>query len=232
MHWPGLHDFQMWIEWGGYALMFTLLFGCGLGLPMPEDIPLLLAGYFVAQPEGSPGKMHLIPAAIIAWCGIICGDCMLYSLGRKYGLNITKIPLIGRHVTQDRIVKAEKLFERWGGAVVGIGRMVAGVRGAMVVAAGAIRYRFDKFILADGLGAIVSGGAFRAIGYYAGKKLGSLEEVRGKIERFEFFVIVFLALIVASCVVYLMMFRKKHGGADVALEHAIPKSERSHTNTD
>jgi membrane-associated protein len=234
MHLLALFDLQhvqQWIEWGGYALMFVLLFSCGLGLPLPEDIPLLLAGYFVAQPEGTPGKMHLLPAAIVAWCGIITGDCILYSLGRKYGLNITKIPLIGRHVTEDRIIKAEKLFERWGGVVVGVGRMVAGVRGAMVVAAGAIRYRFEKFIIADGLGAIVSGGLFLTIGYIAGRKLGNLQQVRERIERFEFFVLTFLAVIVLSFVAYLMMFRKKHGGADVALEHAIPKSERSNTNT-
>ena len=142
---------QGWLEYGGYAILFVLLFSCGLGLPLPEDIPLLLAGYFVAQPQGTPGKMHLLPAAIVAWCGIIAGDCMLYSFGRKYGLNITKLPLIGHHVTESRIVQAEQLFEKWGGVVVGVGRMLAGVRGAMVVAAGAIRYRFDKFILADGL---------------------------------------------------------------------------------
>jgi membrane protein DedA with SNARE-associated domain len=222
-----LQHVQGWIIWGGYFLLFILLFSCGVGLPLPEDIPLLLAGYFVAQPEGTPGKMHLLPAAIIAWCGIIGGDCMLYSFGRKYGLNVTRLPLIGRHVTEDRIVKAEKLFERWGGLVVGVGRMLAGVRGAMVVAAGAIRYRFEKFLLADGLGAIVSGGLFLTIGYFAGKKLGNLDEVRQRIEHFEFLVLLCLGLIVASCLAYLLMHRRKHGGADVALATAIPKSERA-----
>lgn len=229
MHCLALLDMQHvqgWLEYGGYAILFMLLFSCGLGLPLPEDIPLLLAGYFVAQPEGTPGKMHLLPAAIVAWCGIICGDCMLYSFGRKYGLNITKLPLIGHHVTEERIVMAEKLFAKWGGVVVGVGRMLAGVRGAMVVAAGAIRYRFDKFILADGLGAIVSGGSFLAIGFFAGKKLGNLQQVRARIERFEMWVFLCLGLIVLSFVLYLLMNKKKHGGADVTLEHAIPKSER------
>ena len=36
--------------------------------------------------------------------------------------------------------------------VVGIGRMFAGIRGGMVIAAGTTRYRFIKFIIADGLG--------------------------------------------------------------------------------
>jgi membrane protein DedA with SNARE-associated domain len=50
-----LNHVQGWLEAGGYFVLFGLLFACGLGLPLPEDIPLLLAGYFVAQPPGTPG---------------------------------------------------------------------------------------------------------------------------------------------------------------------------------
>ena len=95
---------QHLIQVGGYFVLFGLLFACGLGFPLPEDIPLLLAGYFVAQVPGTPGKMYLLPAAIVAWTGILAGDSVLYSLGRRYGLNITRVPLIGRHLTQTRIV--------------------------------------------------------------------------------------------------------------------------------
>src|SRR5579862_8840242 len=106
MHLPAILGFdtlrtaQHFIEVGGYFVLFGLLFACGLGFPLPEDFPLLLAGYFVAQPAGTSGKMHLLPAAVVAWCGIIGGDCVLYYLGRRYGLNITRLPLIGRHVTK------------------------------------------------------------------------------------------------------------------------------------
>ena len=31
-----------WISHGGYVVLFGLLFSCGLGLPLPEDIPLLV----------------------------------------------------------------------------------------------------------------------------------------------------------------------------------------------
>jgi membrane protein DedA with SNARE-associated domain len=50
--------------------------------------------------------------------------------------------------------------------------MFAGIRGAMVVAAGITRYSFVKFLIADGLAALVSGGAFMALGWWGGKKLG------------------------------------------------------------
>src|SRR5688500_16025189 len=73
-----------WIEWGGYSVIFGLLFAGGLGLPLPEAIPLLLGGYFASQ-----GDLNLALVGIVAWLGIIGGDCVLYAIARKYGLNIT-----------------------------------------------------------------------------------------------------------------------------------------------
>lgn len=206
----------------GYPVLFGLLFSCGVGMPLPEDIPLLLAGYFVAN-----GKMHLVIAAVAAWCGIIAGDCVLYSLGRKYGLGITRVPFIGKHFTAQRIQYAERLFEKYGSWVVGIGRMFAGVRGAMVVAAGTIRFNFIRFLIADGLGAIVSGGIFLALGYWAGTKLGDLETLRTKIQHYEHYVMGGVILIVVAIVIWFWVRRKIERAQVVekALGKAAEKAE-------
>jgi membrane protein DedA with SNARE-associated domain len=211
---------EAWFEWGGYFILFGLLFACGLGLPMPEDIPLLLAGYFTAQ-----GKMHLAIASIVAWLGIIGGDCVLYSFGRRFGLEITRVPFVGKHVTRERILRAEELFERWGIWVVAIGRMFAGIRGAMVVAAGATRFSFVKFVIADGLAAIVSGGLFIWLGHWAGKKLGSISEMRAKIKDYEHWVFIGIGLLVVGFIFYYYSRMKKHKPllADVALEKVVEK---------
>ena len=165
-HLPSPETVEGWLVSGGPVVLFALLFACGLGLPLPEDIPLIAAGALVAT-----GKMHLIVAAVVAWCGIIGGDCVLYSLGRRYGMGVTRLPYIGNHLTSERILRVEKLFEKYGVLVIGVGRMVAGIRGAMVVAAGAIRFPFPIFLIADGLGAVVSGGFFLFIGHWLGKTL-------------------------------------------------------------
>jgi membrane protein DedA with SNARE-associated domain len=171
--WFGL-DFEHvrpWLQSGGYAVLFLLLFACGLGLPLPEDIPLITAGILISQ-----GQMHLAFVAPVAWCGIIGGDCMLYRFGYLYGRNICKVPYIGKHVTVPRLQRAEVLFAKWGIWVVAVGRMFAGIRGAMVVAAGTTRFKFVKFIIADGLAAIVSGGLFISVGYWFGSNLDKMWE--------------------------------------------------------
>lgn len=214
-----LDHVQNWIHSGGYYVLFGLLFACGLGLPLPEDIPLLLAGYFVANDQ-----MHLWIASIVAWCGIIGGDCVLYSLGKRYGLGITKVPFIGKHVTVERIRRAEGLFDKYGVWVVGIGRMFAGIRGAMVIAAGATRYNFIKFLIADGLGAIVSGGLFLALGYWAGNQLGDLNELRAKIQHYEHYVLAGLILGVIVLVLYFWWRSRRHKSlAEAALQRVERK---------
>jgi membrane protein DedA with SNARE-associated domain len=44
-----------------------------------------------------------------------------------------------------------------------------GIRGAMVVTAGTSRFKFIKFIIADGIAAIFSGGIFMFLGYWGGE---------------------------------------------------------------
>ena len=214
---------QAWFEWGGYFILFGLLFACGLGLPLPEDIPLLLAGWFVAQ-----GKMNLVIASVIAWCGIIGGDCVLYYFGKRYGLEITRVPFVGKHLTKERILRAEELFERYGIWVVGIGRMFAGIRGAMVVAAGATRFNFVKFVIADGVAALFSGGLFVWLGWLAGKKLGSIGQMREKIKGVEHYVFGGIALVVIAFVLWLWLRKKHHKPplAEVALEKVAERIHR------
>ena len=209
------------MEVGGYFLLFAMLFSCGLGVPIPEDIPLTLAGFFVAQ-----GKMNLAIASVVAWCGIIGGDCVLYHPGKTYGLNITKLPMIGKHVTRARIEKAEHLFEHYGIWVVGIGRMFAGIRGAMVVAAGTIRYNFVRFVIADGLAALVSGGLFVALGHWGGRKIGDPQKFFDEVVTpYKHWFFVGMVVVAAVIALYIWWRRKRHKTlADVAMakaEHVV-----------
>ena len=185
----------------GYFVMFGLLFSCGLGVPIPEDIPLLVAGALVGS-----NHMHPLYAAIAAWCGIIGGDCVLYYLGHRFGLNITKIPVIGKHVTKVRIMRAQRLFEQYGVWVVAVGRLFAGIRGAMVIAAGTIRYSFPKFLVADGLAAIVSGGLFIYLGMKFGENLGP---VARKVHQGGYWVFGVIAILLVAFIFWKVRTAKK-----------------------
>lgn len=216
---------EQWMIAGGYFVLFGLLFACGLGLPLPEDIPLTVAGFLIAK-----GEMRFAIAAIVAWCGIIGGDCVLYHLGKKFGHGVTRIPMVGKHVTEARIAGAEKLFDRYGIWVVAVGRLLAGIRGAMVIAAGATRFSFAKFIIADGLAALVSGGAFIWVGHWVGVHFGTfdqLQKVRKQLAGVEHWIVLGLVVLVLGLIAYIWMRPPKaEAPADRLLEKAVDRAER------
>jgi membrane protein DedA with SNARE-associated domain len=166
MHLPDFNQIQGYIAGVGYPALFGLLFACGFGLPVPEDVPLIIAGALIAK-----GSMTWFWAGILAWCGIIGGDICLYWISRRLGPRVTQLPMLRGHVTQSRLDRVHELFDKYGVGVVGVGRLFAGIRGAMVICAGTIRYNFLTFIIADGLAAVVSGGLWMWLGHWLGRNL-------------------------------------------------------------
>ena len=197
-------SFQHWIttqlQNGSYIVLFLLLFSCGLGMPLPEDIPLLIAGAMIAA-----GRMNPVIACIAAWCGIVGGDVVLYHIGKKWGLEVRKAPLIGRHLSQKRIEQVHGMFEKYGVWVVAIGRMFAGIRGAMVVVAGTTRFTFWKFLLADGVAALFSGGLFVFLGYQFGRNMDALRE---HVEEGKKWTLLVVAVIAIGVGVWIYLHRK------------------------
>jgi len=200
-----LASVEEWIrskmETGSYFVLFGLLFSCGLGLPLPEDIPLLIAGAMIAT-----GKMQLAIACICAWCGIVGGDVCLYHLGKKFGLEVRRIPLLGRHLSEKRLKQVHGMFERYGVWVVAIGRMFAGIRGAMVVVAGATRFSFWKFLIADGIAALFSGGLFVLLGYVFGKNMDALSE---HVKKAKMWTLVIVLVLAAGVGVWIYLHRRR-----------------------
>jgi membrane protein DedA with SNARE-associated domain len=197
--------------WGGVGVVFALLFACGLGLPLPEDIPLIVSGAFLVHDTRT-----WIIVGTACWCGIIGGDICLYMLGRRFGMNITQVPYVGKHVTAERIAHVQKLFDSYGVWVVAVGRLFAGSRGAMVVTAGTIRFSFWKFLIADGIAAIISGGLFMLLGFWIGKSLND--------ERIREFKHWFIAgAIVIGCALVIWIIWRRRTGKTVAetIEHKI-----------
>ena len=211
-HWIHEHVFH-WIERYGYFALFGLLFSCGLGVPVPEDIPLVIAGVLISQ-----GKMHFAIAAVCAWCGIIGGDIALYHLGKFFGLEIKRVPIIGHHISTKRIDYLHRKFERYGIGVVAVGRMFAGIRGTMVFVAGTIRFTLWKFIIVDGLAAMVSGGLFLMLGYWFGN---NREELEKHVKEGKHWTLIVCAALAVALAVWIYMHQRKRGGRD---EESEPKT--------
>jgi membrane protein DedA with SNARE-associated domain len=151
-----------------YFLLFFILTACGLGLPLPEDIPLIAAGYLIWQQD-----IKTFPTFLIAIIAILIGDSLLFFIGRKLGssINETKKPIF-RFMRPQKIAKAEALFEKYGDWVVFLGRFVAGIRAMIFCCAGILKMPYLRFIFFDGLAAFLSVPLWIMGGFYLGVYFG------------------------------------------------------------
>ncbi len=66
-----------------YLGLFILLIAGGVGLPFPEDATLILCGVLI-----SAGDIKVLPAILTVYAGLLCGDTILYHIGKKFGRKV------------------------------------------------------------------------------------------------------------------------------------------------
>jgi membrane protein DedA with SNARE-associated domain len=153
-----------------YVLVLGLLLLSGFGLPIPEDIPLILAGYLAYYAYADPWT--LFPLTFLA---VVGADLMVFWLGRRYGHHVPKLPLMRRFLTEKRLAKTEALLHRHGGKFMFAARFLPGLRAPAIFTAGNFKIPYWKFLAYDGGAALVSVPVILGLAYYFAEHL---EQVR------------------------------------------------------
>jgi membrane protein DedA with SNARE-associated domain len=156
-----------------YLSIFSVLVACGLGVPLPEDISLILGGFLVYK-----GAAHLWPMVATGFFGILVGDSLIYLAGRRVGRRVrTGHGWLARVVTPPRRIQVEGLFARHGEKLVIAARFMPGVRAVTYFIAGSAGMPYPRFICFDGLAALASAPLFVLLGYRFGRHLQQVIEL-------------------------------------------------------
>ena len=142
--------------------MLSVLITCGLGVPLPEDVPLITGGYLVAR----TGSLPLMIFTGLA--GILIGDTLIFRAGQTFGEKLLDTRL-GRHIPGERVQRTIHLFEKHGPKFILVARFVPGLRAVTYFVAGTTGVPYWKFILFDGIAACVSAPAWVILGWWARK---------------------------------------------------------------
>lgn len=158
------------LENGGYLgiIVFLVLTGCGL--PIPEEVPIVLAGVFSSQGE-------LVPEWAFAACliGALLGDSVMYTIGYHFGHGLlAAYPKFGKFLGAQREEYFEQAIQRHSFKVMLLARFMVGVRGPVYLAAGVVRLPFRRFILNDLLCATLVVGTFFGLSYLYGENITKL----------------------------------------------------------
>ena len=169
-----------------YALLFALLFGCGIGLPMNEDIVLLVASALTLN-----GVMAPLPLMIVAWFGLVLGDALVFHWGRRLGPSIFRTRFIARVVPEHRLHEFQQRVRRGGPAYIFLIRFMPGIRTALFFAAGTLKLPYRTLFLYDGLGAAIE---LPLLVYGVRFVGGRWQQILAWIERFQLYLLAALAL--------------------------------------
>jgi membrane protein DedA with SNARE-associated domain len=150
----------------GYMAVFIALLLCGAGIPLPEDITLVAGGVIAGL---GYANVHIMVA--VTMVGVLIGDAAMFLLGHHYGEHILQWKPIALLMPPRRYAKMQDKFTRYGNRLMFFARFLPGMRTAVYITAGAThRVSFWRFLMLDGLAALISVPFWVYLGYFGANR--------------------------------------------------------------
>ncbi len=186
-----------------YLALYGMLLLSAMGMPLPEDLTLVAAGYLI-----NLGLVRPVPAVAVGILGILTGDQFVYSVGRHFGPRVMRHRWFSHVLPERRYTWIRGKFDRYGEKIVFFARFVSGLRGPTFIAAGMLRMPRAQFILYDFAGALLNVPLFILIGHLAGPHL---ERLLLHLVRARQTALILLLLLVASYFAIRAFARRRYG---------------------
>ncbi len=190
--------FDWIVQHGPGALFFLLLLGV-VGLPIPDETLLVFCGYLISK-----GRLGPIQTFLAGVAGTWCGISLSYTIGRTFGVGV--VHRFGKylHITDERLAKVNRWFDKIGHWALFVGYFIAGVRHFTAIVAGISRLRFTHFAMYAWSGGIIWVASFLTLGYFLGERW---KEVAGLVHKYV--LEASLVLIAVAVAVYFLRYRRR-----------------------
>jgi len=183
------------MDTGGYGALGGLIVLENLFPPIPSELILPLAGFYVGQ-----GVLGFVPALIIATATSVVGALLLYAFGRYGGRPL--LLRFGRvlRLTEERLDRADDWFDEHGPKIVFFGRLVPGVRSIVSIPAGTSEMPLARFVSLTAAGSAVWNAALIGAGWGLGSNWERVGDWVGAASRI---VLIVVVVAIAGGLVYL-----------------------------
>jgi membrane protein DedA with SNARE-associated domain/rhodanese-related sulfurtransferase len=167
-----MNEANAFVSQYGEILLFAVVFAEQIGLPLPA-IPVLLAAGALA----GAGKIALTGAIVLSVIACVAGDLIWYELGRRRGRRALNL-LCRISLEPDSCVRrTENFFTRHGVRSLVLAKFIPGLSTLAPALAGLFRISMQRFLLYNGLGAVLWTLAFIIPGYLLSDQIERLAEV-------------------------------------------------------
>jgi membrane protein DedA with SNARE-associated domain len=197
------------LPYGGPALM---LLAAGFGLPIPEDIPLLLGGYLCYKSKAQLGIM--LPLLFVC---VLTGDVTLFTLGKRWGDRILEHRWTRRLFRKRRLDAIKMKFHEHGAKIIFAGRFMPGMRSVIFATAGILDIPYWKFALTNGSAALISVPTLVVLGWYFG---GQFDWVVDRVREGQLVIIAIVVVVAAAVILLEVRVHRRRRAREAALEVA------------
>jgi membrane protein DedA with SNARE-associated domain/rhodanese-related sulfurtransferase len=195
-----MNEANAFVSQYGEILLFAVVFAEQIGLPLPA-IPVLLAAGALA----GAGKIDLTGAIVLSVIACVAGDLIWYELGRWRGRRALNL-LCRISLEPDSCVRrTENFFTRHGVRSLVLAKFIPGLSTLAPALAGLFRISMQRFLLYNGLGAVLWTLAFIIPGYLLSDQIERLAEVA---ERLGIWLAFFFGAGIATYLVYKFVHRQ------------------------
>jgi membrane protein DedA with SNARE-associated domain len=147
----------------GYFGLYGLLMLGIIGVPVPDETLVTVSGFLIRE-----GQMPLVPTFLAAFLGSSSGITVSYLIGRIFGFRLVHKYGHFFHVTDERLERFHRWYERTGRWTLLFGYFIPGVRHVTAIASGTSRLSWPSFAIFAYSGALVWVSTFLILGYFLG----------------------------------------------------------------
>jgi membrane protein DedA with SNARE-associated domain/rhodanese-related sulfurtransferase len=195
-----MNEANAFISQYGEILLFAVVFAEQIGLPLPA-VPVLLAAGALA----GAGKLDLTGAIVLSIIASLAGDLIWYELGRRRGRRALNL-LCRISLEPDSCVRrTENFFTRYGVRSLVLAKFIPGLSTLAPALAGLFRISMQRFLLFNGLGAVLWTLAFVIPGYLLSDQIERLAE---EAERLGLWLAFFFGTGIAAYIMYKYIHRQ------------------------
>lgn len=186
------------LDGGGYPILGALILLENLVPPIPSEVILPLAGFYVFK-----GTLAFVPAVLAASAGSLIGALIIYAVGRYGGR-----PLLERwghlvRLKQRDLDRADAWFDKRARLFVFFGRLLPGIRSVVSVPAGLAEMPIGWFVALTLLGSLLWNSLLIGAGSILGANWDAVSAVVGTATP------IVLGLFVLACVTAAVLYARR-----------------------
>ena len=176
------------------------------GVPVPGETILIAGAIFAGA-----GRINIVALGVVAFVAAVTGDNIGFAIGHFGGRALAL--RFGKYVflTEERLDKAERFFDRRGSIVITFARFVEGLRQANGIIAGITGMHWLRFVVFNAIGAALWVGTWVTVGYFAGNNITTVYHY---ITLYSYYVLAGLVVLIVGYIVWRR--RRRHAAAAAA----------------